>query len=189
MPLNRETTGTSLMTNRRTLWLAMLTAASLIFSYGLACVAPIAAFAAIGALTLPRREAIILVVAVWLANQLAGFVLLDYPTSANSIAWGVVIGVAALAGLVAAEIVASRMADQTPIAVWISAFLAAFVAAQIAMFIPGVVALGGLASFAPAVVLEVFMLNAMAFAGLAGFHRIGIATGLVEASDARSLTA
>lgn len=189
MPLNRETTGTSLMTNRRTLWLAMLTAASLIFSYGLACVAPIAAFAAIGALTLPRREAIILVVAVWLANQLAGFVLLDYPTSANSIAWGVVIGVAALAGLVAAEIVASRMADQTPIAVWISAFLAAFVAAQIAMFIPGVVALGGLASFAPAVVLEVFLLNAMAFAGLAGSHRIGIATGLVEASDARSLTA
>ena len=189
MLLNRETTGVSLMTNRRYLWLAMLTAASLIFSYGLACAAPMAAFAAIGALTLPRREAVILVVAVWLANQLAGFVLLDYPTSANSIAWGVVIGVAALAGLVAAQIVAARMANQNPIALWISAFLAAFVVYQIALFIPGVVALGGLASFAPAVVLEVFLLNAMAFAGLAGFHRIGIATGFVDASDARSLTA
>lgn len=189
MPLNNETTGASLMTNRRMLWLAMLTAASLIFSYGLACAAPIAAFAAIGALTLPRREAIILTVAVWLANQLAGFLLLDYPTTANSIAWGVVIGVAALAGLVAAEIVASRMADQNPIAVWISAFLAAFVVSQIAMLIPGVVALGGLASFAPAVVLEVFLLNAMAFAGLAGFHRIGIATGFIAATDARSLAA
>lgn len=187
MLLNRETT--SIMANRRTLWLTMLTAASLIFSYGLACAAPMAAFAAIGALTLPRREAVILVVAVWLANQLAGFVLLDYPTSANSIAWGVVIGVAALAGLVAAQIVAARMADSNPIALWISSFLAAFVVYQVALFIPGVVALGGLASFAPAVVLEVFLLNAMAFAGLAGFHRIGIATGFVDALDTHSLTA
>jgi hypothetical protein len=60
---------------------------------------------------------------------------------------------------------------------------------QVALFIPGVVALGDLANFAPAVVLEVFLVNAMAFAGLAGFHRIGIATGFVEASDARSLAA
>lgn len=189
MPLNRETTGTTLMTNRRTLWLAMLTAASLIFSYGLACAAPLAAFAAIGALTLPRRDAIVLIVAVWLTNQLAGFVLLDYPTTANSIAWGVALGVAALLGLFGAQIAVARMADHNPTAVWISTFLTAFVVYQVALFIPGVVALGDLANFAPAVVLEVFLVNAMAFAGLAGFHRVGIATGFVEASDARSLAA
>jgi hypothetical protein len=188
--MDRETTAASRMTaNRRTLWLALLTAASLVFSYGLACAAPLAAFAAIGALTLPRRDAIVLVVAVWLANQAAGFVLLDYPTTANSIAWGVAIGAAASLGLFGAQITAARMAQRNPITVWIVAFLAAFVVYQVALFIPGAVALGGLASFAPAVVLEVFLLNAMAFAGLAGFHRIGIATGLAEDSDARSLAA
>lgn len=186
----RPTARPSLMTaNRRYLWLALLTAASLIFSYGLACAAPLAAFAAIAALTLPRRDGVVLILAVWLANQVAGFALLDYPTTANSFAWGVVLGIAPLLGMFAARFAASRMAGQAPVMVWIGAFLAAFAVYQLALFVPAVVALGGLASFAPAIVLEVFLLNAMAFAGLCGIHRLGMITGLAGLSGTHSLAA
>jgi hypothetical protein len=166
-------------TNRLTFWIALLTALSLAFSYGLACAAPLAAFAAIAALTLSPRDGIILVVAVWLANQAAGYVLLDYPYTANSYALGVVMGAAALLALVAARLAAARLSGQGAVMAWTGAFLAAFAVYEVANFIPAVAGLGGVETFAPAVMGEIFALNAMAFAGLCGLHRLAIISGLI----------
>ncbi len=55
------------------LWLALLVAASAAFSFVFACATPFAAFAAAAALTLSRRDALRLTVAVWLANQVLGY--------------------------------------------------------------------------------------------------------------------
>ena len=73
---------------RRPLWIALLVVASVVFSLGFACAVPLAAFAAIAALTLSRRDAFALVGAVWLANQIAGFTLLHYPMDPSTFAWG-----------------------------------------------------------------------------------------------------
>ena len=70
------------------LWLTFMLAASLTFSVGFACAAPLAALAALAALTLDRKHAILFTGVVWLANQACGYSLLHYPVTANSLAWG-----------------------------------------------------------------------------------------------------
>jgi hypothetical protein len=81
-----------LTAGRRPLWIAVLVVASVVFSLGFACAVPIAAFAAIAALTLSRRDAFSLVGAVWLANQIAGFAVHHYPVTASTLAWGAGLG-------------------------------------------------------------------------------------------------
>ena len=54
-------------------------AASVAFSFGLACVMPFAALCAVGACTLPRRDAFAVAGMAWLANQVVGFGFLHYP--------------------------------------------------------------------------------------------------------------
>jgi hypothetical protein len=73
---------------RHLVWLGLLISASVAFSLGLACATPFAAFAAAAALTLSRRDALVLVTSVWFANQLVGFTVLHFPWTANTFAWG-----------------------------------------------------------------------------------------------------
>jgi hypothetical protein len=96
---------------RHPLWLALLVSASVVFSLGLACAAPFTAFGAAAALTLSRRDALVLVMSVWLANQPVGFTLLHYPWTANAFAWGVALGVVAVLATLASQWVAKRSAD------------------------------------------------------------------------------
>jgi hypothetical protein len=49
---------------RHPLWLGWLVAAGVVFSLGLACSVPLAAFAAAAALTLSRRDALLLILLV-----------------------------------------------------------------------------------------------------------------------------
>ena len=69
---------------RKPLWIALLVLASAVFSLGFACAVPLAAFAAIAALTLSRRDAFTLVGAVWLTNQIAGFAIHHYPMTPST---------------------------------------------------------------------------------------------------------
>src|SRR5271170_5647636 len=80
---------------RRPVWLGLLVAASVAFSLGFACATPLAAICAVGACTLPRRDAYYLAGAAWLANQCIGFTLLHYPWTANCLAWAVILGLTA----------------------------------------------------------------------------------------------
>jgi hypothetical protein len=88
---------------RRFLWLAAVAAASVAFSLGLACAVPLAAFAAAAALTLSRQDALVLIIAVWLANQLVGFAVLDYPWTTSAFAWGAALGAVAILPLLLAN--------------------------------------------------------------------------------------
>src|ERR1700719_3527926 len=76
---------------------ALLTASCALASFALACATPFAAFAVIAAAMLPLRPALLVATGAWLVNQGIGFGALRYPIDASTIAWGFVIGVAALA--------------------------------------------------------------------------------------------
>jgi hypothetical protein len=108
---------------RKPLWIAFLALASLVFSLGFACAVPLAAFAAIAALTLSRRDAFALVGAVWLANQIAGFAIHHYPLEPSTFAWGAALGTVALASTLAAL---WAKGSRTGWTFAVAAFLAAF---------------------------------------------------------------
>ncbi len=69
-----------------------------------------AAFAAATALTLNTRDALLLTVALWLANQIVGFGLMGYPWDGSTLLWGAVLGVVALLSTAAARIASTRFA-------------------------------------------------------------------------------
>ena len=77
-------TGTA---NPSTLWAVALGLTAALGSYGLACVFPFAALAALAAVTLPTRHAAILIGATWVVNQLVGFTLLPYPHDGQAVVW------------------------------------------------------------------------------------------------------
>src|ERR1700728_2187918 len=136
---------------RRALWLALLVAASVAFTLGLACAMPFAALGAAIALTLPRRDALVLTGAAWLANQLVGFAVLDYPWTANTIAWGVALGAVAFLTTMSAQWLVPRVAGQGAIAVALATFLGAFCVYEGALFVVAATLLGGTEDFVPAI--------------------------------------
>lgn len=167
------------------LWLALLVAASAAFSFVFACATPFAAFAAAAALTLSRRDALRLTVAVWLANQVLGYAVLKYPWTANSFAWGAVLGAAALLTTVAARGVALRLAGRGYAVRALATLLAAFMVYEGVLFAVAVAWLGGTESFTLLIVGRIFSVNVVAFIGLYALHRVGVAVGLIGPSTLR----
>jgi len=82
--------------------MVVLVATAILFSFALACGMPFAALGALAALTLPARDALVLAVLGWLANQAIGFGFLGYPLDAMTLAWGVALGFSALTAVVGA---------------------------------------------------------------------------------------
>jgi hypothetical protein len=144
--------------------LALLATACALASLLFACAAPFAAFAVVAATMLPMRSAIITVGGVWLVNQAIGFGLLSYPLDANTIAWGAVILVAALAGTAAASTVLHHAKGSQIIALGI-AFVAAFAAYEL-LLLAATPVLGGHEAMAPAIVARIAGLNLVWFLGL-----------------------
>ncbi|HUN52891.1 MAG TPA: hypothetical protein VMU42_17330 [Candidatus Sulfotelmatobacter sp.] len=163
---------------RHQLWLVLLVAASVAFSFGFACAVPLAAFGAVAALTLSRRDALLFIAAVWLANQIVGYGFLNYPWDAISLAWGAALGIVALLATLAARWTAFRLDRAGHAAVWCLAFLAAFAVYEGALFVVAATALGGTEDFAPAIVGRIFSINALGFAGLIVLNRLGATIGL-----------
>jgi hypothetical protein len=169
----------TLSSGRRHLWLGLMIAASVATSLGFACAVPLAAFAAASALTLSRRDALLLVGAVWLANQVVGFAVLGYPWTANCIAWGVALGAVALLSTAAALGVVGRLDG----AAWsatrpVVAFLVSFLVYEGTLFAVALV-LGGTEDFTPAIIGRIFAINAIGMAALFVASRLGAAIGLV----------
>lgn len=167
------------------LWLALLVAASAAFSFIFACATPFAAFAAAAALTLSRRDALRLTVAVWLANQVLGYAVLKYPWTANSFAWGAVLGAAALLTTVAARGVALRLAGRSYGVLALATLLAGFTVYEGVLFAVAIAWLGGTESFTLLIVGRIFSVNMVALIGLYALHRVGVAGGLVGPSTLR----
>ncbi len=162
---------------RHHLWLALLVAASVAFSLGFACAVPLAAFAAAAALTLSRWNALLLIGAVWLANQIVGYAVLGYPWTANSLAWGVALGVVAVLATLAARGTALRFEGAGRVVVPFAAFLAAFAVYEGALFAVAVTLLGGTEDFTPTIIGRIFAINAIAMVGLFVLNRVGAVAG------------
>lgn len=164
------------------LWLALLVAASVAFSFGFACAMPFAAVGAIAALTLSWRDAVLLTVAVWLANQLVGFAALAYPWTPNTFAWGVALGAVAVLATVAAQSIAGRLDGRGAAVVSLAAFVGAFIMYEGGLFVVAATLLGGTEDFAPAIVTRIVEINTAAFIGLLVLNRLAIAGGLAARS-------
>jgi hypothetical protein len=134
--------------------------ASLVF----ACAAPFAAFAVVAAGMLPGRSALIAVGAAWLINQAIGFGLLKYPVDVNTMLWGAVILIAALASTLAASAILRYAHGNRIIALGI-AFVAAFAAYEL-ILLAATPVLGGHEAFAPSIVARIAGLNTVWLAGL-----------------------
>jgi hypothetical protein len=148
---------------RRPIWIALLVAASIAFSLGFACATPFAAFAAVAALTMNRRGAMLLVGLVWLANQGIGFGVLHYPWTLDCLAWGVGLGIVALLSVLGAEYGAKHFIALNGIVASTVAFLSAFGVYEGLLFIASIIFQSGVADYAPAIVERIFAINAVAF--------------------------
>lgn len=170
---------------RHHLWLALLVCASVAFSLGFACATPFAALSTAAALTLNRRDAMLLTGAVWLANQFVGFTILRYPWTINSLAWGIAIGAAAILATLAAQ--GTTLAFDKATRVWrsLAAFAAAFVVFEGALFAAACVALGGTEDFTPPVIGWIFAVNASALIGLFVLNWLAMVIGLIPSLPVR----
>ena len=109
-----------------------------------------------------------LVAAVWAANQIVGFTLMNYPLDAQAFAWSGFILVAAMAALGAAVAVGARelLSVRT-----IGALAAAIAAYQAVMFV-GAYALDGFESSTATIVAQVALNDCIWFAGLAAVRLV-----------------
>ena len=165
---------------RHPLWLASLVAAGVIFSLGLACAVPLAAFAAAAALSLSRRDALLLILLVWLANQLVGFTVLHYPWTASTFTWGVVLGAVAILATLAGQWITGRLVDARRAFTVTATFLIAFAVYEAALFAVSATLLGGTEIYTAAIQGRIFAINAAAFVGLLVLNHLATSVGLVN---------
>jgi hypothetical protein len=149
-------------------WASVLGLTAIVGSYGFACVFPFAAIAALAAVTLPFPRAAMLVGAVWAANQIVGFALMNYPHDAQAYAWGGIILGGALGALGAARLAVGRSRQLLSVRA-VMGLAAAIVAYQAVMFM-GAVALDGFESSTPVIVAQVALNDCAWFAGLAAIR-------------------
>jgi hypothetical protein len=164
---------------RRPLWLGLLIALSVALTLALACAVPFAAFAAVAALTLARRDALYLTAGVWLANQMVGFAFLHYPWDGTCFAWSAVLGATALLSTLAAQQVLQRVRA----ARWLcatAAFLAALATYEVALYLAAVI-LGGEGAFTLSIQIRIFAINGAAMLGLLLLHWLGAALRIAPA--------
>lgn len=164
---------------RRWLWILLLTAASVFVTLGMACATPFAALATLAALHMSRRDGLALIGIAWLADQAVGYGLLEYPRTASSVAWGVVLGMAAVLALVAARALADRLRDRGLVAAGVAAFGGAFVAHQVVLFAATTVLASGSEAFSLPIVGWVLRVNLLSLAGLLILYRLAVGIGLV----------
>lgn len=148
--------------SRTTLSIMALAICSVLFTLGFACAVPLAAFAAISAMSFDRRTALVATGAVWLANQAVGFAFLHYPIDGETLAWGGALGAIALVSYEAAGLVTRRVAG---VAGACAAFVAAFIAYEGSLLLIDA-GLGLIEHVDFLGKLRIFLINACAFGGL-----------------------
>jgi hypothetical protein len=164
---------------RRWLWILLLTAASVFVTLGMACATPFAALATLGALHMSRRDGLALIGIAWLADQAVGYGLLGYPRTANSVAWGVILGVGAFVALLAAQALADRVRARGVVLAGAAAFAGAFVAYQAVLVAATAVLSSGSEAFSLPIVAWVLRVNLLSLAGLLILYRLAVWIGLV----------
>lgn len=163
---------------RQWLWIGILGVSSIGFSLVFACATPFVALATFAALNLGRRDAAIVTGLVWVANQLIGYLILGYPQTVDSFAWGAAIGIAAYAGLFSAWTVKRHAEAGHPLAILAMAFAAAFVAYEVALHAANIVLSDSDAAFAWSIVFYILEVNVLALGGLIVVKALSLVAGL-----------
>jgi len=161
-----------------TLWIMLLTLASMATSFALACTAPVAALAALAAKHMRPRDGIALALAAWGANQAVGFLVLHYPHDLKTLLWGVGLGTAAAGSAIGAYAVLGRLQVRSTALKLAIAYLAAFVAGKLVTLCWAAV-LGGVAiTLNPGYSFDQFVRNGAILIGLYAFYRLLVALGV-----------
>lgn len=168
------------------MWIALVATSSVLFSLALACATPFAAIATVAATRMPVRLALTLTTAAWLVNQSVGYLLLGYPRTWDSFAWGAAIGLAALLAVGAVLLVQRWIASS--LAALAGGFASAFFVYEAVLFSATALLPSGDEAFSFAVIAQILWTNLLALAGLLILHRLAVAIGLL-ADDARDRVA
>lgn len=150
---------------------ALLTVACALASFAFACATPFAAFAVIAAASLSLRPALLVVAAAWLVNQGIGFAVLHYPIDGPTIAWGFVIGAAALAATATSAAVLRSLPRAATAVAFAFALLGAYAACEIVLLAATPV-LGGEGDFTVAIAGRLGVLNILWLIGLVAVAEI-----------------
>lgn len=173
----------------RWIWAGLLIVGSIVLSTKFSCATPFAALAALAALDMKRSDGLLLVVAVWAANQAVGYGLLGYPIETQSFTWGATIGVAAVAGYFAARGAIAATAPQSFVAAIGAALIAAFVVYQAVLFAATAILPSGETAFSLPVIGEIALVNAIAFTVLLLLHRLVAMSGMLPQISRERLAA
>jgi hypothetical protein len=130
----------------------------------LGCAMPLCALGASAAFLVPRKNAFAIVGIGWLLNQVLGFTVHAYPRTGATLAWGVAIGVAAIAATYVASLVAQRGHDVLNAAFALAASFAGF---EIVLVLASI-RLGGWGAYEPSIIMQLFAVNALWFACTVG---------------------
>ncbi|MBS0222728.1 MAG: hypothetical protein JSR91_18525 [Proteobacteria bacterium] len=152
--------------------------ATIASSLAFACAAPFVALATLAARNMRRQEALLLMVAVWLANQVVGYGFLDYPRTVDSFGWGAALGIAAVVSAMAAIEMNGRPLRTGPVLGTLVAFVAAFVAYEGVLMAATLVLPSGAEAFSPRIMLYVLEVNVLALVGLYVLSLIAPTLGL-----------
>jgi hypothetical protein len=164
---------------RHLLWLALLVGTSFVFTLGLACAIPFAAFAATAALTLSRRDTLVSISLVWFGNQLLGFAVLGYPWTASTFEWGIVLGVVAILATLVSRQVAVRLTTAPWVVSSAVTFLVALMVYEAALFAISALWLGGTEDYTAAIQGRIFAINVAAFTAFLVLNRLIAPLGTV----------
>ena len=169
------------------LWIMLLTGAATLGTWAVACATPFAALATLAALRMRARDGLALILLSWAMGQGIGFGLLHYPHDRTTILWGAVLGLAAVAGTVAARSAANVARDDVvrlPVA-----FLAAL-SANKAVIVVVSLRLGGLhLALSPRLALRQSAIETVTLVALLLLHHALRRTGLPAVTAPRSLPA
>lgn len=168
------------------LWIVLLTAASMISTWALACMTPFAALAALAATQMRARDGAVLMAVAWAVSQGVGFCVLDYPHDTKTIEWGVALGLAALAAVGGAQAALAASGVTALPARLAVAFAAAFVSFKLVL-LAGDVAIGGsfASTVAPSLLLKQVPREAAITVALLALYRGMVAIGVPAAGPAQ----
>lgn len=157
-------------------WGAILTIAVIGGSLALSCVAPLSALAVALAATLGLRGSLGIMTLVWLVNQAIGFTLFHFPQTANSVWWGLAIGIAALLSTMVAHSLMRRASSWSPSARLSATLFVTLAVYETVLWLAALV-LGGRDMFTPSIVMQVALINAAWLIGIIALNEIIAAAG------------
>lgn len=149
-------------------WPLALATATIVGSLAAACMTPFVALSVLAVATMPLRRAVLTIGCIWAANQALGFTVLGYPGTSYAVVWGVALGLASLAAGLVARIVLRGQRDLAVVPLLLS-LGAAFVAFEGLLFGFALVA-GGIETFAPTIVTQILLNDALWLAGLSALY-------------------